>query len=313
MNYQPLHVDRLSPFSVKDGFSTGNHSLPGRVGRYGRGIRKQAAPLQLLLQRIKLGRGQGDGAAIAAVERHPASILLALTFARDSYTVYRSKSIPVMKRHSCFLIVVLCSMGLVPVARAHVTLTNPKGGETFTPGSQVKIEWQLDIAHTQDNWDLYFSSDGGVTWESLAADLPVAARSYEWTVPEIETTEGRIKVIQDNQGLDYVSSCDNFSIQAVSTAAGDPIVLPASTRLVANYPNPFTTSTSIEFVLPRPQRVRLEIFDLHGLKVGALVSTRLAAGRHRYTWSPSGAAAGVYLVRLEADDRTQTRSLVLAR
>lgn len=216
-----------------------------------------------------------------------------------------------MKKLTSFLIAALGLATLAPVASAHVTLVYPQGGETFTPGTNVTIKWRLLIPHSQKDWDLYFSSDGGQSWVPIASDLPLSTLSYDWIVPEMETTQGRIKVVQDNEGFDYESSCTNFSIVGVATSVDGSASLPESPHLFTGYPNPFTTSTSIEFALPRPARVSLEIFDVLGVKVATLASGSMAAGRHHVTWQPSELATGIYLCRFEAEDHVENMRVVL--
>ena len=99
-------------------------------------------------------------------------------------------------------------------AYGHVALDAPQGGETFTPGETVQIQWHEVIAHNSLNWDLYFSSDGGQTWDVIMEDIDHGTLSYSWTVPEINTTTAQIRVVQDNPGTNYQDDSDNFTIQA---------------------------------------------------------------------------------------------------
>ncbi len=49
---------------------------------------------------------------------------------------------------------------------APLGLLYPTGGETFNPGDTVLIRWEEIVSHNTQNWDLYFSSDGGSNMES---------------------------------------------------------------------------------------------------------------------------------------------------
>jgi len=71
---------------------------------------------------------------------------------------------------------------------AHVELDYPQGGETFMSGEIVTIQWHIAIAHNTLNWDLYFSPDGGMTWEAIQIDIPPGELSYLWEVPAGTTT-----------------------------------------------------------------------------------------------------------------------------
>ena len=54
---------------------------------------------------------------------------------------------------------------------AHVQLDYPTGGETFTAGEIISIHWHVEIPHNQLNWDLYFSPDGGGSWQIIQLDM----------------------------------------------------------------------------------------------------------------------------------------------
>jgi len=111
----------------------------------------------------------------------------------------------------------LLTIGLGTQASAHVALNYPVGEETFTSGETVTILWTELVAHGTINWDLYFSSDGGINWNAIQLNIDYGTTSYAWTVPEIITYQGVVKVIQDNPGANYEHQCLNFTI-VISTA-----------------------------------------------------------------------------------------------
>src|SRR5690625_5309571 len=63
---------------------------------------------------------------------------------------------------------------------------------------------------------------------------------------------------------------------SVAHHAGTPEAL----RLGANFPNPFTETTTIPFELTEGGDVNLQIFDLLGRRVAVVVNETLPAGRH---------------------------------
>ena len=95
---------------------------------------------------------------------------------------------------------------------AHVALDYPVGGETYIQGQTVTIQWHIVAFHQQLNWDLYFSSDGGDTWQPIQLDIPVDSLSYTWVVPAVVTSQGRIKIFQDNVEHDYLDVSGDFNI-----------------------------------------------------------------------------------------------------
>jgi hypothetical protein len=94
-------------------------------------------------------------------------------------------------------------------------------------------------------------------------------------------------------------------------AAERPVV--QSLGLLSNYPNPFNTTTHLEFTLPSTQRVALRLYDVLGREVAVLMNEIQTAGQHRVTFDASGLPSGVYLCRLEAGEMMQTRKMALIR
>ena len=89
-------------------------------------------------------------------------------------------------------------------------------------------------------------------------------------------------------------------------------------NLSQNYPNPFNPATVIEFELPRRSNVRITVINLLGQKVTELVNQEYPAGRHRVTWDGLAAtgnrvASGIYYYRLQADDFTETKKMLLLK
>lgn len=98
-------------------------------------------------------------------------------------------------------------------AFAHVEISYPEGGEGFESGQTITITWIESIMHVTDQWDLYFSTDGGMTWDPIIEGIPYGnPLEYDWVIPEILTSEARVRVVQNNQGPNYEDESDNFEI-----------------------------------------------------------------------------------------------------
>ncbi len=89
---------------------------------------------------------------------------------------------------------------------------------------------------------------------------------------------------------------------------------PVSYQLHQNYPNPFNPVTVIEYSLPQPETVTLQVYDVTGRLVETLVDQQhMPAGRHHAIWDASGAASGLYLYRLQTGDFEQSRTMTLVK
>ena len=197
-------------------------------------------------------------------------------------------------------------------ANAHVALNFPVGGEVFVAGDTLTIEWTLVVPHPQNNWDLFFSPDGGITWEEIKLDIDIPERSYRWVVPQLTIDEGRIRIYMDNVGGGYTGTSENFSIRGVVTVE-DEEAFSRSFNLYPNYPNPFNPSTTISFTLSKSSHISLLIYDIHGREVESLIEGIQPAGSHSIEWNASNLASGVYFYRLTAGEFIQTRKMILIK
>jgi hypothetical protein len=94
--------------------------------------------------------------------------------------------------------------------------------------------------------------------------------------------------------------------------------IPQKFSLLQNYPNPFNPVTRIKFNLPVTSRVHgldvhLVVYDILGRKVETLVNEQLMPGSYVVEWNASEYSSGVYFYRLETEEFTQSRKMVLVK
>lgn len=82
-------------------------------------------------------------------------------------------------------------------------LTYPFGGESFQPGSIERIHWDASGDHSA--FRLFYSEDQGQSW-TFIDEVAGKERTYDWTVPVINTANARIKVERD--GFEDFSNAD---------------------------------------------------------------------------------------------------------
>jgi hypothetical protein len=86
-------------------------------------------------------------------------------------------------------------------------------------------------------------------------------------------------------------------------------VLPTTYALYQSRPNPARGSATIAFDIPEDTEVTLTVYDLSGRKVTTVVDDTLTVGTHERT--VSGLAPGVYVYKLEAEDYSEARKMVV--
>lgn len=100
---------------------------------------------------------------------------------------------------------------------------------------------------------------------------------------------------------------------AVVGVDDDVAGVPGSFILFQSYPNPFNSSTCIEYSLPAAAHVVINIYDLQGRKVETILDQKQEAGRRRITWNADYLPSGVYFYRVDTGRNAETRKMVLLK
>jgi hypothetical protein len=94
---------------------------------------------------------------------------------------------------------------------------------------------------------------------------------------------------------------------------------PAATDYFLSYnrPNPFSTSTQIEYTLPESGKVRLSVVDLLGQEIAVLINQTQSAGSYTVQFNAAGMSSGVYIYKItvqgESRDFIETRRMVISQ
>lgn len=118
-------------------------------------------------------------------------------------------------------------------------------------------------------------------------------------------------VLATPPGIDCATLARMYGIDCDGT-------LPAQSKLLPAYPNPFNPATTIAFQMARSGRAELAVYDLLGRKVRVLVDDLLPAGYHNTIWDGDTegggtAGSGVYLVRLRTPEAASVQRIVLVK
>jgi hypothetical protein len=104
------------------------------------------------------------------------------------------------------------------------------------------------------------------------------------------------------------------SFYDIPTSIKDNVpLIPLTSILYPNYPNPFNPSTTISFSLDKYSRVTLDIFNPLGERVVRLINESLSPGYHKTIWNASGFPSGIYICSLTTGDKVFYRKLILLK
>ncbi len=83
--------------------------------------------------------------------------------------------------------------------------------------------------------------------------------------------------------------------------------------VIFNRPNPFNPATTIQYTIPRDERVKITVFDALGREVEILVDEIRSAGTHSVVFDAKQLPSGIYFYRMETPHYTQMKKMVVAK
>jgi hypothetical protein len=174
---------------------------------------------------------------------------------------------------------------------------------TYETGRPVplKVFFDLDAGH----YTIWL--DGiGIRWHDSTGIVGSGIGSFKIGCNHDSNTEGTFYI-------DDILITDQTVVTGVPQ--GD---LAAAAVLGPCYPNPFNPRTTISLEIIKVEPVRLQVLDVIGRRVRTLHDGPLDAGFHTFSWDGrddlgGGVASGCYLFRLNGQDWSDSRKVVLVR
>ncbi|MBN8704270.1 MAG: T9SS type A sorting domain-containing protein [Bacteroidetes bacterium] len=188
----------------------------------------------------------------------------------------------------------------------------PVSGEKWQWDSQMGPEFDIDVKVT----DIFYSEVFG----NLSKLIEMR---YDYDLISF------INLYSEKYGLLKKSMSESTESSSLKGCVLDGVVYGDTTRTIVgvkqetqkpkqvilgqNYPNPFNPSTTIPFRLIQAGSVKLSVFDVSGKEIRVLTQGFRSAGDHRVTFSGDDLPSGLYLVRLETQNQTFTKKMMLVK
>ena len=172
--------------------------------------------------------------------------------------------------------------------------TIPNGRNTISKLATIKY----NAAGSQQWIDIREQGRGGFSVKVDHADnVYVAGENYtkpnDYDFITYKYSSGSNQSAKANMELGLMENHGNFQIR--------------------NYPNPFSKSTTIEYLLRSEKKIRLSIFDLSGREIKLLVDETQMAGIHRINFESINLTAGTYVCRLIADGLVKSKEMLIIK
>jgi hypothetical protein len=145
----------------------------------------------------------------------------------------------------------------------------------------------------------YYSPEGGNKQKVTTSEVNYDIKSYDYWLNDLNcqysVTDG------DFIGTDNVPVGDPNWESSVVTSAKD---LASKQIDMVNYPNPFSTQTTLQFKLDQASVVSVDIFDISGKPVRKTDFGRYSAGNNSIVINKGNLGTGMYLLRLNTEGKS---------
>lgn len=155
-----------------------------------------------------------------------------------------------------------------------------------------------------------YTADFDTAYVDIYVDMTVGQTAGQYNIGYFLT----------NAALDFTDSTFySVSLENPIEVTGESAVPAFENRvaqdfsLAQNYPNPFNPATTIHYVLPAREAVRLIVYNMLGAEIATLVNGIQSAGAHEIEFDASQLSSGVYYYRLETATQQATRKMILLR
>ncbi|MEE3241751.1 MAG: FlgD immunoglobulin-like domain containing protein, partial [Candidatus Neomarinimicrobiota bacterium] len=168
----------------------------------------------------------------------------------------------------------------------------------------LRFMWNPSIDVDGDN--IQYRMLGYEDLEFLTMNTWVDDAFMTWAIKDLAAQTDTVNV---SEGSWSVIATDGQSFKTASTGSiGDlkidaRALVPDVFDLRQNYPNPFTSSTTIEYDVPETQQIVLRIFNIRGQLVKTLVEEEQTAGYKSVIWDGTNnngdpVSAGIYFCQM---------------
>ena len=152
-------------------------------------------------------------------------------------------------------------------------------------------------------------------------ESPVEIAYYDTYLPNEYGTKGCWSVFPYFDSGKIIASDMQLGLFVLEYAPALEIEIdkfPTEYKLKQNYPNPFNPKTTINYAIGKDGFVNLSVFDITGKFIKTLVHKNQSQGLHFSEWNGRDATgenvvSGIYLIKIEIDDFSQSRKMILLK
>ncbi|HRN54943.1 MAG TPA: DUF4082 domain-containing protein, partial [Agriterribacter sp.] len=183
-----------------------------------------------------------------------------------------------------------------------VTLT---GLSASSSENNVKLTWQTASENNNLGFEIERSTDG-TQWSTIGF---VSAEGNSSSLLSYTYNDNNVAPGRYYYRLRQVDIDGHFGYSTLV-----PVNLngqPSGYVLQQNYPNPFHKNTRIQYSIPRPELVKLTLFDINGREVKVLLQRIQEKGTHSIEFNTGGLSRGTYYYKMQTTHFSATKKLII--
>jgi hypothetical protein len=188
---------------------------------------------------------------------------------------------------------------------------------TVLPGilpCSTDVVLQLDLCSGVEGDSIYLRLGGGAYLPVGGHAPPVSQETVPIRNHGPRRPDSRLMIVIWRGARSDTVVSDPFTVDSCALSTDEVAgAIPGDFFLDQNFPNPFNPLTTLRFGLPHEANVAIEVFDVLGRRAGTIIRGFYRPGVHTVVWDCSACPTGMYLVRMQAGDRTLLRKILLMK
>jgi hypothetical protein len=169
-------------------------------------------------------------------------------------------------------------------------------------------------------WEIQSNEFGTIIGLSFLGDFIPAGEGIltiiSWDIEDQNPMEGSLTL--------EVEGISGYFGESLKFETGEPLEIsvldnserlniPLQYKLFDAYPNPFNPESTINFELPQATNLNISIFNINGEKVDNLFYGIKSKGLHSIVWNAENITSGIYIVKLNSVNFSDSKKIILLK
>ena len=170
----------------------------------------------------------------------------------------------------------------------------------------IIVTGRSKIEGSRDYFTVKYNPSGEILWADTIDN-------GGWDGARAVAVDNLNNIIVTGRSMIGTYNDDYFTVKYTpSTGVGDtePGFM---TSLFEIYPNPLSLDVNIRFTFSKKTKVNFGVYDVSGRLVQTLIDGVIGTGEHIISWDSSSLPSGVYFLKLNAEECSETKKLLKVR